>query len=285
MIPNLRHYSRLDFSFTLEKMQDLYELDPDGDVVFVLIDDRDDGNELLEILPTVPEADEHPSPPDAFQFMWPLHVNTLTAEVLTTDPPADPPAEVPSEDSVGSPPNSSLTDGGVSTDIPGQNREVRFRVSSRHMALASPVFRVMLQQGFGEATVLRSTGKVEVTLEEDCAAAFLILLDVIHGHTRRVPRKIDLDMLTQVAIIVDKYSCLEVVEVFSDMWFGELRNSLPGALAETLLPWLCITWVFRKPVEFKHVTRIAQSEGNGSTEEDLVNILPIPSSILGQSYS
>jgi BTB/POZ domain len=266
-------------------MQDLYELDPDGDVVLILTDGRDVGNELPETPPTVLEATEGPPlEPDAFQFLWPPHVNTSVAEASTTDPLAEPLVEAPTEDSIGSTLHISLTDGSINTDTPGLNKEVRFRVSSRHMALASPVFRVMLQQEFKEATILRSTGKVEVTLAEDCAEAFLILLNIIHGYTRRVPHKIDLNTLTQIAIIVDKYSCLEVVELFSEMWLEELKNTLPGSFTETLLPWLCITWVFRKPDEFKHVTRIAQRESSGCIEEDLVNRLPIPSFILGRLY-
>ncbi|KAI9768640.1 MAG: hypothetical protein M1839_004000 [Geoglossum umbratile] len=272
-------------------MQDFYELDPDGDLVFILAHDNEDENGLAEheIPLTGAELPEAPPlGPDIIQFLWPTSVNTLVAEAPITDVPADVQASTPiealTEPSAENQSYDTLTDGSAGIEGSGQNKEVRFRVSSRHMILASPVFKVMLRQEFKEAIVLRSTGKLEVTLEDDCPAAFLILLNIIHGHVRLVPREIDLDMLTRVAIIVDKYDCLEVVEIFSDMWFSKLRKKLPGSFTKTLLPWLCITWVFERADEFMLMTQIAQRESTGNIEEELANGLPIPSSILGQFY-
>ncbi|KAH0538932.1 hypothetical protein FGG08_004523 [Glutinoglossum americanum] len=161
-----------------------------------------------------------------------------------------------------------------------QNEKIRFRVSSKHLCLASPVFRVMLQGKFKEAAVLLSTGTVEIPLEDDNPAAFLILLNIIHGYTRKVPRKITLDLLTQIAILLDKYNCREVVEAFSERWIDQLRGDVPRSLTNTLLLWLCIAWIFEEPAEFRAITQIAERESPGVIEGDQVNSLPIPSSVL-----
>jgi hypothetical protein len=59
-------------------------------------------------------------------------------------------------------------------------KEIRMLVSSRHLMLASPVFKAMLQHSnFKEGEELHSTGKVEVPLPDDDPDAFKILLDII----------------------------------------------------------------------------------------------------------
>ncbi|KAI9761623.1 MAG: hypothetical protein M1840_001739 [Geoglossum simile] len=163
--------------------------------------------------------------------------------------------------------------------LPGHTGDIRCRVSSKHLSLVSPVFEAMLQRQFKEAATLRSVGKVEIPLADDNPVAFMILLEIIHGCTRSIPRAITLDMLTEAAVLVDKYDCREVVEQYSDMWIYRLKGRMPLTL-ESALQWLCVSWVFRKSIEFKHATEIAiRSETLG----DMMDGLPVPSSVLGGS--
>jgi hypothetical protein len=175
-----------------------------------------------------------------------------------------------------------IPEDGSATSVGSGREEVRFQVSSRHLSLTSPVFGAMFRLDFKEGTALRSTGRVEVALEDDNPAAFLIFLNIIHGYTRRVPRKISLEMLSDMAFLVDKYECLEAVEVFSDMWIDGIKSGIPHSLMENLLRWLCIAWVFRRPTEFKRTTEIIEHESTGNVLMDLGYGLPIPSSVFGQ---
>jgi hypothetical protein len=80
-----------------------------------------------------------------------------------------------------------------------KDQAVHFRCSSRHMILASPCFRSMLDSdSFSEGSTLRSEGSVEIPFPEDNPDAFLIILRIIHGMTRQVPREVDLEMLTEI---------------------------------------------------------------------------------------
>jgi hypothetical protein len=99
-------------------------------------------------------------------------------------------------------------------DVDGTNSEasepesqpVHIRVSSKHMIMASPVLRSMLEDGnFKEGEALRSNGSVEIPFPEDNPDAFLILRKIIHGITRQVPREVDFEMMNEIAILVDKY--------------------------------------------------------------------------------
>ncbi|KAF7908519.1 uncharacterized protein EAF01_004274 [Botrytis porri] len=168
-----------------------------------------------------------------------------------------------------------------SMDEPSASREdVHMLVSSKHMCLASPVFKAMLQHNnFKEGRELASAGKIEIALPDDDPDAFAILMCIIHGRTRNVPREIDLDLLSRISTLVDKYQLHEVVEIMSDRWISLLEAELPEEFTDDFLPWLSISWVFEKPSIFKEVTRIAERQSNGKIGEDRDDI-PIPNRVL-----
>jgi hypothetical protein len=76
----------------------------------------------------------------------------------------------------------------VETDT---SRIVTIHVSSRHLVLRSKVFEAMLEGAFRESGELRKgTSTFSLNLPEDDAAAFLIVLNIIHGKNRQVPREL-----------------------------------------------------------------------------------------------
>lgn len=74
-------------------------------------------------------------------------------------------------------------------------------------------------------------------------AAFVIVMDIIHGHNREVSRQITLELLTQVSVVVDYYECHEAVEPFIDQWIQ--GHILPNDFGSPCIRWLCIAWVFK----------------------------------------
>ena len=157
---------------------------------------------------------------------------------------------------------------------------IRIRVSSKHLTLASPVFRTMFKVNYNEGLSLYSQCHAELPLQDDNPAAFLIILHLIHGQIRKVPRKVDLSMLTELAILVDKYELLESVEMLLDHWLQNLKSTIPLTLNNDLLPWICISYVFKKSEIFKKVTKIAQAESEGLLA---ANQLPIPEWVLSKN--
>ncbi|RFU27529.1 hypothetical protein B7463_g8814, partial [Scytalidium lignicola] len=129
--------------------------------------------------------------------------------------------------------------------------EVRMLVSSRHLILASTVFKAMLQDRFKEGRELRSKGFLELPLPDDDPATFSILLDIIHGRTRKVPRKVTFNELTVITILVDKYQLQEVVEPYSENWINRLRPKVLNYFNDDLTVWLSIFWVFGYDQQFK----------------------------------
>ncbi len=161
------------------------------------------------------------------------------------------------------------------------------RVSSRKVMLASPVFKAMLKHSFMEGTTLRATGKVEVPLPDDDPVAFALLMDIVHDTKGRAAPVMDTLFLTKLAILVDKYRLQQYVATHSDEWVESLRGEIPQTFTPELLHWLCISWVFRRPIEFNLVTRIAERESLGGDldtySQALNDNLPIPQRIIGKS--
>ncbi|KAH6713229.1 hypothetical protein DL95DRAFT_74558 [Leptodontidium sp. 2 PMI_412] len=130
-------------------------------------------------------------------------------------------------------------------------------VSSKHMKLVSPVFRAMLQRdGFREGCVRGSEGSVEDPLPDDDPRAMKILLDIVHGRNRRVPRKVSLRILTAIAVLADKYLMVEAqVE-------AEAANGVyQGARREAHFRWMEISWVVGKAEDFKAMTCLVERGG------------------------
>ncbi|KAL4808596.1 hypothetical protein BDV18DRAFT_157539 [Aspergillus unguis] len=132
---------------------------------------------------------------------------------------------------------------------------------------------------FKEATKLESQGFLVLQIDWP-ALPFLLLMTVIHGKMLRIPRKVSLQMLADVALLVDFYECYEVVVIFSDMWISDLGQNLPRSYTKDAQLWLFISWVFGKKEIFNKITSVIQLE---STEETTSPGLPVPGVILGET--
>jgi hypothetical protein len=168
--------------------------------------------------------------------------------------------------------------------------KVHLIVSSKHMCLASPVFKAMLGRGFKEGDQLREKGRIEVPLPDDDAAALEILARLIHGRFTTIPAVVSLPLFTQIAILVDKYRMPEILHLNVSGWSTALnlgdgsRISWPDRLR-----WLCISYVLRRYVEFNAITQTICRESDRSVarlvEESELTYLPIPQFLLGKRLS
>ncbi len=153
-------------------------------------------------------------------------------------------------------------------------------VSSKHLKLASPVFKAMLQHCcFKEGELLKTGGKAEVSLHDDDPITFEILMYITHNRPKRVPRQITLETFVKLAILVDKYQMHEIMDLYVEMWMVELKKGVPESLTNDILSWLCVSLVFRMPIEFANLTRILIWEGEWRVENRLEQGLPIPDRI------
>lgn len=158
---------------------------------------------------------------------------------------------------------------------------IKFFVSSNHLRLASPVFEKMLSGEWAEGSALRTRGITEIKVQTANSEALWVLLHIIHGRTRKVPRTVSLDLLTQLAVLVDYYECHESVEVFSKIWIKSWNKRRPSSYCYDAIQWLCISWVFRDGRIFRDMTRILQRQATNPLQ---TSDLPIPSRIVGELH-
>ncbi|KAG5748088.1 hypothetical protein H9Q70_009248 [Fusarium xylarioides] len=161
----------------------------------------------------------------------------------------------------------------------GQNVELRYRVSSAHLMLASPVFRAMLDGPFKESS-RNGDGRFEVKTSECSAEALVILLDTMHGHHRDVPKTMEFSLLTEMAILVDYYECHEIVEMFAENWIASViqEDEIESSDYQMNMSRLFISWVFEKSELFNSVVYSILK----LTARPIRTDLPLPSTILGK---
>lgn len=99
----------------------------------------------------------------------------------------------------------------------GQSQQT-FRVSSKAMCLASPVWRAMMDPS-GPWKEAQDGG--HVNFPEDDPDTLRIVLDVVHFHFHRIPSSLTYEQLLDLAILCDKYDT-----------------------ARLLLPWFQLHWKF-----------------------------------------
>ncbi|KAF5971422.1 hypothetical protein FBULB1_9226 [Fusarium bulbicola] len=138
--------------------------------------------------------------------------------------------------------------------------EVHMRVSSRHLILASPMFRAMLEGPWKEGN--SSSGTIRrVSAEDSDAVALAIVLDGIHGRHHGIPTRIQLGLLARISSIVDYYQCREAMRFHYEAW----AYSGPGYPApyNTTVLLLYVSWVFHDEKRFENQAYSVVCRGKG----------------------
>ncbi|KAF5230168.1 hypothetical protein FAUST_9961 [Fusarium austroamericanum] len=115
-------------------------------------------------------------------------------------------------------------DYGETCEVSFDKIKFRMLVSGKHLELASPIFKTMLTGPFTEGSA-DSSGVRRITASDWDHRALKIVLSIMHGYHRDVPRSLDFYMLVKVAMIVNYYDCLESVEVYTDLWLQHFEHS------------------------------------------------------------
>lgn len=150
--------------------------------------------------------------------------------------------------------------------------QIRMRVSSHHLSLASPVLSSLLQQS-AEANEIYLTGWD--------AKALATVLNVIHGRNAQVPRNVNFEFLTQVASIVHHLKCAEAVQLLSAFWLSTLEQDTVTCFNSNCILWLFNSWVFSWGKEFSHCAQLVLLHYRGP---DTVILRDLPlTEVLGRS--
>jgi hypothetical protein len=164
-------------------------------------------------------------------------------------------------------------------DVESEYTEIR--VSSHRLMQASQYFDRMLNGDWKETKTLQSNGCLRIEISDWDIGAVQILMDIIHGRTRKVPEEISLEMLTKLAVLVDFYECLEAVDFFARIWIEKLISPLPDVYTRDVVLWICISWAFQRPDIFGTASYIVIMFSKGPLQ---TMGLPIPERITRKPY-
>lgn len=146
---------------------------------------------------------------------------------------------------------------------PASRPGLRIKVSSKHLTLASRVFRNKLQFASTKAT-RQADGRVHLKLAEGFdPKAVSIVMNVLHGRGSKVPRAVDLDTLAQIALFVDRFQLLDAVDIYAERWIAALSSPLPDQYNRSLILWIYTSHVFRRSDIFKAVSKTAAAHAQG----------------------
>ncbi|KAL4871278.1 hypothetical protein BDV12DRAFT_183914 [Aspergillus spectabilis] len=188
---------------------------------------------------------ENPMPPRRGKKKRGKRYRTIRASLEQTprlieepvgEQPAEKPDPEPTERPIDEPPHESC---------------FRIQVSAKHLMLASPVFKKILTGGWKENVTYLQKDSVEITAESWDIEALLVLFRAIHG------RKLTLEILAKVAVLVDYYECKEAVYILTDIWISFLEEKIPTTYPRDLILWLWVSWFFQLPAQFNESTSTA----------------------------
>jgi hypothetical protein len=210
-----------------------YEIDPSGDIVLVLSAQR--------------RASPKTSPAEGTTEARPVESTSPTSTKADTDTPIRKDAEE-------KPPNSEET---ASSAV--ETPRTRFKVSSKHLSLASNYFNNHVKKRISATRTADSPEEVHIL---DCnLEALLIVMNIIHNKGQQIPKKVDSAMLLKVAAVVRYLDCLEACTFFFGVWIQRLvdEDEIVFDTWDNCLKWVYISWASNRPSLFTSSTSAAMS--------------------------
>ena len=218
---------------------------------------------------------------------WPPEeapADTLDASDWRVEDPSVPVSEGPIEEAPTEEPFSK--ESAVGSNVlgsSGHEEEIYYFVSSSHLRLASSRFESILSgENWKEGIRNYNDGLYRISTQDWDGEAFLILINALHLRSRQIPRSVSLVMLAKIAVLVDYYKCAEAVELSTEMWVKQLKDTapIPSKYCRDLILWMCIACVLRLPEEFAQTTAVAIKH----SKQEQVSTLDLPiTGIAGRS--
>ncbi|KAI4714352.1 hypothetical protein J4E89_000031 [Alternaria sp. Ai002NY15] len=99
---------------------------------------------------------------------------------------------------------------------------VLYLVSSRHLELASPVFKAALSPGTWSEGCKQADGRYHITADDWEEEAFLLFMNMLHLRSPQIPKTVSLELMAKLGILIDYYNCASAVEFFTSVWMNKI---------------------------------------------------------------
>jgi hypothetical protein len=200
-----------------------------------------------------------------------------------------------------------FADGTTPVIVTYKNDRVVGKVSPHAMALPSPVWEKFIFPPFPQRSmkdIAEPKGSKivvepveELDFAEDPAEALLILLNITHFRFTGIPTTLPLNILSEIAILCDKYDCVHLAKPWLPQWLANENSEwkstdpTPTTLAFGAPPapprekWLFIAWVFGREQVLKDLASLLVREistyNKGTCAALAGNYGPMPPGLIG----
>jgi hypothetical protein len=127
---------------------------------------------------------------------------------------------------------------------------VKLRVHSLVLKSASRTFFAMFEPTWKEGNMLGRNESTEVRLPEDNVTALRIICAVLHHRNELVPPTLTAGNILEIAIIADKYECIDALKFASQDWLQPRGNE-----AGDLMLLTAAAYLFQNAPAFKKITK------------------------------
>lgn len=148
--------------------------------------------------------------------------------------------------------------------------DIQVRVSSKHLALGSSVFRAILSPNFSEGKNLHKNGKVKIVLDDDPIDGMMVLLKLLHFKYQH--RKMTPSLLMQVALLADKYDMATQILYLSPSWCDEIGKHVPRSWDPSVVSYIGLFSMLKMENQKKKMMTMARGY---ITENTFEHGLPI----------
>lgn len=143
--------------------------------------------------------------------------------------------------------------------------QVRFQVSSAMLKNASEYFRNMFSGQFSESMASTQDGMYPIRAQGFHRQAMEHVMNVIHIRTRNIPKKVDLEILAHIAVLVDYYAMKETVSFHTEVWAKAVaRKKFPDMYDRALVLRTFVAKTFGDYKNFKRGAEIIVRNSTGS---------------------
>ncbi|KAF2017796.1 hypothetical protein BU24DRAFT_449394, partial [Aaosphaeria arxii CBS 175.79] len=220
-----------------------------------LADDEDLSDVEEDTKSAVPSVNEMMTKHSILEYEYEMKESTIRSSDGGSEATAAPIADN------GVPASSAVLDS-ESTVEGEMGNEVQYFVSSRHLMLVSPWFRRRFTSDtFSESKPSALDGRYHYSASDWDEEALLILLNIIHLRTRKVPASISLEMFAKIAVIADYYELEDEQALDRNVkdWTANIwaNSYFPKIYCRDLVLWICISRIFCLREQFEQATAVA----------------------------
>lgn len=185
-----------------------------------------------------------------------------------------------------------LDSGDLRLHVSYSNQCLTWLGSSSSLSLASPVWNKILNPPFPKLVSQEGGDEdmhnKQIDFSEDSGEALLILLRIAHCQFKKLPSTLDYETIVELAILCDKYDCVELVQPWLASW---LVNEEPEYKKPGYEDWLFIAWAFGKERIFEELAPILLEEmsindkGEAMTSAGGISQFSVIPEMIGKFYT